>query len=55
MKELLQTMASMQKELLGVPENEFTVSVDFTKINHENTVYSIKLTLNLYQIVPLLN
>ena len=30
-KELLQTMANMQKELPGVPENEYTVKVDFSK------------------------
>ena len=51
MKELLQTMASMQKELLGVPENEYTVKVDFPN-NHENTINAIELSLNLFQVVP---
>ena len=54
MKELLQTMANMQKELLGVPKNEYAVTVDFAKKSIK-IQYSIRVTLNLYQIVPLLN
>ena len=53
-KELLQTMANMQKELLGVPKNEYAVTVDFAKISIK-IQYSIRVTLNLNQIVPLLN
>ena len=53
MKELLQTMANMQKELLGVPKNEYAVTVDFAKISIK--IQYIRVTLNLNQIVPLLN